>query len=309
MTKRFRYIVAALAVLYATSPGHAQDWKGSARVSGKVMSEDRKPIADATLRFRHGTSNSGPDTKTNKKGEFAVLGIRGGTWNIDVEAPGYVVRKISIPVPEGEGRVPPVEIVLTKDAGASQAKELQGLMARGDELFREGKFAEARTEYEKVLAARPEITEIHRSIAFTYGREGKHEEALKHIDIVLQQDPSNPTLLQLAIASAVQLKDTGRASAYLAKLDESKLTDSVPLVNIAIAMLNNKQPKEAMTILDRAIVKFPDSADPYYFRALARLQLDQLEAGKADLEKFVSLAPADSKEAQQARELLSKLKK
>ena len=55
------------------------------------------------------------------------------------------------------------------------------MLARGDQLFRQGDMPGARAEYEKILEARPDVVQVHRSIAYTYGREGNHAKALEHI--------------------------------------------------------------------------------------------------------------------------------
>ena len=70
------------------------------------------------------------------------------------------------------------------------------LLTKADGLFKEGKNAESRVEYLAVLAAHPELTAINRAIAFTYGREKNHPEALKYLDLALTANPNDATLLQ-----------------------------------------------------------------------------------------------------------------
>jgi Tfp pilus assembly protein PilF len=301
--------LVALTLLATTTRLSAQDWKGNGRIAGKVVDEGGRPVANALVKLRLAQGgNTGPDVRTEKNGEFSALSLRGGTWNIDVEAPGYTVRKMSVTLPAGEGRIPPVEIALKKDVAAAQQKELQGLLAKGDESYKQGKYAEARAEYQKVLAARPDLVMVHRSIALTYGREHDYADALKELDIVLAQDPGDPALLQLAIDGALQMNDPQRAAQYVSQIDTAKVTDPISMVNVAIEMLNKNQPNLAIRALDPMVAKFPQAPDPYYYRALAELQLQQMDKARADLEKFLPLAPPDSKEARQAREMLERLK-
>ncbi len=302
--------LVALTLLATTTRLSAQDWKGQGRIFGKVVDDSGKPVANAVVKLRLvQADNTGPDVKTDKNGEFSAVSVRGGTWNIDVQAPGYLVQRLSVTLPQGEGRIPPVEITLKQDLAGGQQKQLQGLLAKGDDLYKQGKFAEARAEYEKVLAARPDLVMVHRSIALTYGREKNYPEALKQIDMVLEKDPNDNALLQLAADGALQMGDTQRAAQYVSRMDLSKVSDPGPMVNIAIAALNKNQPQLAVQVLDPLVEKFPQVPDPYYFRALAELQLQQMDKARADLEKFLPLAPPDSKEAQQAKEMLESLKK
>ncbi len=306
-----RCIIPALAVLgllAASTRISAQDWTGDSRIQGKVVDDNGKPVEGAIVKLRHAEASSGPDVKTDKHGDFSALGLRGGTWNIDIQAPGYSVRRISVSLPGGQGRIPPIDITLKRDVAAAQQKELQGLLAKGDELYKQGQFAQARAEYQKVLAARPDLVEVHRSIALTYGREHDYANALKEIDVVLEKTPNENALLLLASDAAVQLGDTSRAQQYASRIDMAKLTSPDQLVNLAITMLNKNQPNLAIQTLDPVVARFPQAPDPYYYRALAELQLQQMDKARADLEKFLPLAPPDSKEAQQAKEMLDKIK-
>ncbi|MGE5359553.1 MAG: tetratricopeptide repeat protein [Bacteroidales bacterium] len=301
--------LVALSLLATTTRLSAQDWTGQGRIFGKVVDENGKPVANAVVKLRlKEAGETGPDAKTDKKGEFNAVSLRGGTWNIDVLAAGHPVQRLSVSLPAGEGRVPPIEIKLKKDEAGAQQKELQGLLAKGDELYKQEKFGEARAEYEKVLAARPDLVMVHRSIALTYGREHDYANALKELDLVLEKDPGDNALLQLAANSAIEMGDYQRAGQYLSRLDMSKVSDPGPLTNVAIAALNKNQPNFAVQVLDPLVDKFPQAPDPYYFRAMAELQMQQMDKAKADLQKFLPLAPPDSKEAQQAKQMLDQIK-
>jgi tetratricopeptide (TPR) repeat protein len=301
--------LVALTLLATATRLSAQDWKGSGRIAGKVVDDGGKPVANALVKLRLAEAgHSGPDVTTDRNGGFSALSLRGGTWDIDVEAPGYNLRRMSVTLPSGEGRIPPVEIRLQKDLVGAQQKDLQQLLASGDQLYKEGKYAEARAAYEKVLATRPDLVMVHRSIALTYGCEHHFANALEELDVVLAKDPGDPALLQLAIDGALQMNEPERAAQYMSQIDMARVNDPTPTVNVAIELLNRNQPKLAVQALDPVVAKFPKAPDPYYFRALAELQMQQVDKARADLEKFLPLAPPDSKEAQQAKEMLAQIK-
>ena len=171
-----------------------------------------------------------------------------------------------------------------------------------------GQNAEARAEYTKVLEAHPDLTGINRAIAFTYGREGHHPEALKYLDLALASNPDDRMLLQLAAASAMQVSDYPRAVRYLAKIDEAALDDPAVLADAAVNLINKGRPADAITVLDRVIARFPAAADPFYYRGFARLKLDKTVEAKADLEQYIALAPASAPQVAQAKDLLAKIK-
>jgi hypothetical protein len=63
-----------------------------------VVDPNGNPIANATVSLR--LKGQGPDLKTDKKGRWAILGITGGTWNVDVSAPGYETKQGTAAVSE-----------------------------------------------------------------------------------------------------------------------------------------------------------------------------------------------------------------
>jgi len=60
-------------------------------------------------------------------------------------------------------------------------------------------------------------------------------------------------------------------------------------------------------VLNRVIGRFPDSPDAYFYRAYGNLQQQKEADAKADLEKYLQLAP-NGAQAAKAKELLAKIK-
>lgn len=276
-------------------------WRGNAQLSGKVTDDGGKGVGDAKVTFVFVPASDGFSATTKKNGEFKAQDMKPGEWRVQVESPNFVTVRKTVTVADGKN--PPLDVQLKRDNSPE-------LVAKAEALFKEGKNAEARTEYMKVLEAHPDLAGINRAIAFTYGREGNHPEALKYLDLALASNPDDSTLLQLAAASAIQVNDFPRAMGYLDKMDDASLSDASPLTNAAANMINKRQSASAIKLSDRAIARFPDAAVAYFYRGFARLQANQTDtaAAKADLEKFVSMAPADSPELSQAKDLLSRIK-
>ena len=276
-------------------------WRGSAQVSGKITDDGGKGVGEAKVTFVFVPANDGFSAVSKKNGEFKAQDMKPGEWRVQVEAANFVTVKKTLSVSDGKN--PAFDVQLKRDNSPE-------LVARAEALFKEGKNAEARAEYMKVLEAHPDLAGINRAIAFTYGREGNHPEALKYLDLALASNPDDSTLLQLAAASAMQVNDFPRAMGYLDKIDDAALTDPAPLTNAAVNLINKRQSAAAIKIADRAIARFPDAPVAYFYRGFARLQASQTDtaAAKADLEKFVSIAPPDAPELPQAKDLLSRIK-
>jgi tetratricopeptide (TPR) repeat protein len=276
-------------------------WRGNAQMSGKITDETGKGIAEAKVTFILAEVNDGFFATTKKNGEFKAQDIKAGEWRVQIDAPNFVTVRKNVTIADSKN--PPLDVQLKRDNSPE-------LLTKADALFKEGKNAEARAEYMKVLEAHPDLAGINRAIAYTYGRERNHPEALKYLDLALASNPDDMTLLQLSAASAMEVSDYPRAMGYLGKIDDAALTDPEPLTNAAANMINKRQSANAIKLSDRAIARFPQAPQAYFYRGFARLQANQTDTAdaRADLEKFVSLAPPDSPEMAQAKDLLGKIK-
>jgi len=274
-------------------------WRGDAQLSGKVTDDEGKDVPDAKVTFIFAKSNDGFFATTKKNGEFSAKDIKAGEWRIQVDAPNFVTVRQNLTI--GDSRNPSLAVTLKRDNSPE-------LLTKAEALFKAGQNAEARAEYVKVLEAHPDLTGINRAIAFTYGREGHHPEALKYLDLALAANPDDRQLLQLAAASAMQVSDYPRAMGYLAKIDEATLDDPAVLADAAVNLINKNRTADAITVLDRVIARFPAAPEPYFYRGFARLKDGKNADGKADLEKYLTLAPASAPQVAQAKDLLAKIK-
>jgi tetratricopeptide (TPR) repeat protein len=274
-------------------------WRGDAQVSGKILDDAGKGIPDAKVTFIFTTANDGFFATTKKNGEFSAKDIKAGEWRIQIDAPNFITVRQNLTISDSKN--PPLAVTLKRDNSPE-------LLTKAEALFKAGQDAEARAEYMKVLEAHPDLTGINRAIAFTYGREGHHPEALKYLDLALAANPDDRQLLQLAAASAMQVSDYPRAMGYLAKIDEATLDDPAVLADAAVNLINKNRTADAITVLNRVISRFPDAADPYYYRGFARLKDGKSVEAKADLEKYLALAPPTAPQVAQAKDLLAKIK-
>jgi tetratricopeptide (TPR) repeat protein len=274
------------------------EWRGDAQVSGKITDETGKGIPEAKVAFIFVKANDGFFATTKKNGEFSAKDIKGGEWRLQIEAPNFVT--VRQPLTIADSKNPPLNVTLKRDNSPE-------LLTKAEALFKAGQNAEARTEYLTVLAAHPELTAINRAIAFTYGREKNHVEALKYLDLAIASNPNDAILLQLAAASATQISDYPRTMGYLAKIDDAMLSEPSMLSDAAVNLVNKQRSVEGIQILDRVIARFPNDPDAYFYRGFAKMQANRGADAKPDLERYVALAPAGP-QAAKAKELLATIK-
>jgi tetratricopeptide (TPR) repeat protein len=301
-----KFFIAALAVALA-APLAAQDWRGTARLEGRVTDSDGKPLAEVTVKLDNPERGGGPTLKTDKKGRWAFLGLVGGTWKIDFHADGYTPKGVSLTIESEAERLPPVEVTLEKAKPTGPPPEVVAALDAAEAEFKQGRYAEARAEFEKLLDKMPQYAKaIHQRIGLTYIQEHDYPKAVEQLDMVLAADPGNQQIRAIAAQAALEggMIDKGRE--LIAGLDETAIKDPDVFFNIGVNYLNANAPEDAIAWFTKAIARDPGYVDGYYRRALAYLQLGKNAESKADFQKVVELSP-DSQMGEMAKKALASL--
>jgi tetratricopeptide (TPR) repeat protein len=313
--KRMAFVFAplALSIVLAAGPATAQDWKGRGRIEGRVTDPDGKPVAGATVKIRLPDSpDQGPDLKTDAKGRWAYLGLRGGDWKITIEAPGYMSGETIYAVSEFERRNPvnytmkPVPKV--EAAAPSVPPEITEAVKAGNEALEQKRWADARTAFEKVLPAAPDNVGLLMALARSYSGEGNTEKAVEMLKRVTEKDSANWGAWMLMANMLLEKGKLEEGRAALDHVPQQSVNDPNVFINVGVLFMNQKKSDEAETYFTKAVEVAPGQFDGYYYRGLARVSLKKNEAAREDLQKVVELAPKDSTEAKEALQLLEALK-
>lgn len=306
MVRRWCALLAAGMAL--AGPAQAQDWKGMGRLEGKVLDAQGAPIAGASVKLEREGYGDGTTVKTDKKGRWAIAGITAATWNADIEAPGYALKKISIPLPSESARLAPVEVRLDKAAPAGPAPEAVQALEKGEAAYKAGRFAEARAEFEKLLALRPDLaTTIHQRIGFAYIQEKEYAKGLDHLQKVLDAEPANATVRGIMAQAALEGGMLDRGMELLAGIDESSVTNPDLFFNIGVNLVNANKPEDAIGYFTKAVTLDPAYADGYFRRGLAYMGVGKMAEAKADFNKLLELKPTGP-EADLARKAVEQIK-
>jgi tetratricopeptide (TPR) repeat protein len=298
----------ASLLLAAALPSAAQDWRGVGRIEGSVTDEAGQPIEGAVLKAHCAERGGGTTLKSDKKGHFVLGGVVACNWAFDIQAPGYETRQISIRLPGESSRLAPVKVPLKKAASGGPSAELQALAASADAAYKEGRFADARAEYEKLLAQRPDLAPtIHQQVGFTYVQEKQYDKAVESLEKVLATDPGNAQIRAIAAQAALEGRMIDKGRALLAGIDESQIQSADVFFNMGVNFFNAGEAKDAIAYFGKAIAKDAAHVDAYYRRALAHLGQGQTAEAKADFQKVVELQ-ADGEMAAMAKKALESLK-
>jgi Tfp pilus assembly protein PilF len=310
----------ALCLAAVSSIGVAQDWRGTGRLDGWVKDESGQPVEGALVQMSMENRTGGPKAKTNKKGYWAILGIAGGKWNMDITAPGYEIKKLSVGVSEAS-RAPAMEIQIKKEAaqaapggegvaGAPSAtgQQVKEAIEGGNKLLADKKYAEARAEYEKALALVPDNPAIMKGIVQTYHGEKNIDKEIELLRKITQLDPSDTESRVLLGSDLLQQGKLEEGKAILDGLPPGSVKDPAIFVNVGILFLNKNDPAQAVAYLGKAIELDPNQPDPYYYRGLSLMQQKKNADAKADFQKYLQIAPNGPEAKEIRQDLLPALK-
>ncbi|MEA2570457.1 MAG: Carboxypeptidase regulatory-like domain [Acidobacteriota bacterium] len=326
--KRIASSLILLVALFAGAALASEDWRGQNRLAGTITDANGKPVKGAViaLRLQKGSS-SGPDVKADDHGKWAMLGLGAGSWNIDVSAPGFQTKQLSVSISEGE-RLPPMKIALdaaqvqqaetaatpseapvqeVKIGGVAVTQDIADAVEAGNKALGEKNFKEAVANYEKAYPTLSANLPLKQALARAYYGAGDLKKAVVLMDEMYKADPSNVPNALLYAELLLEDGQLDKGKDVVEKLPADALKDPTALINIGILMLNKKQPAAARDYFTKAIAVDGNRAETYYYRGLSEVQLNKMKDAKADLEKTVSLAPASS-EAKEAAELLKSIK-
>jgi Tfp pilus assembly protein PilF len=294
-----------------------QDWhQGRGRLEGTVTSAAGQPIAGAAVALRY--QGSGPDLKSDKKGHWAVLGLVGGSWDVDISAPGFQSRKISVTVSE-VNRNQPVNLALEPEVkqeaprievqvgGKTISNEAAAAIEKGNAASRAKNYAEAEENYLKALPELPDNPSLLSNLALNYYFDNKAEQALTFARKTVAVDAQNTSAWLMISELELQKGNLEAGQEALAKVPAEMITSPEPYMNLGILFYNKKKLAEADDAFTKAIVKTPDLASAYYYRGLERYQAKRMADAAADLRKSIELEPS-GKDAETAKEILKTMK-
>jgi predicted Zn-dependent protease len=296
-----------LVALCLAAPLAAQS-RGSGRISGKVVDEAGKPIIDVEVKAVKVGEAEVFQTKTDRKGEWALGGLASGEWNIDFAKPGLETVQQSASIREGQ-RLPQLAITM-RVAPPDPREGINKEMERAAEHIKGGRVADARKIYEDLLVKFPTVHQFHNFIGRTYAAENNMPKAIEHVKIALEKEPDNAETKMLLAELLQTSGQKDEAKAILDTVDISQAKDPFVFVNVAINYINDNKAPQAIELLTKLVAQFPNEPQLLYYRGRAYLASSKFDEAKADLEKFVAANPTTAqKELEDAKKILEQLAK
>jgi tetratricopeptide (TPR) repeat protein len=296
-------LACALAMMALPIAAFAQ--RGEARISGKVVDDQGKPVQDVVVKAT--LAGQPPlQTKTNRNGDWSINNMAGGHWEVEFTKEGFAPQKSPLDL-QPDQQISAIEVKLEKPK-ADPNVEIQAEAKRAQELLQNKQFAEGRKVYESLLVKYPDLHQLHEFIGRTYAAEGNYDKAIEQVRMAVDKDPAN-IQAQVFLGDLLMEKgDKAEAQKIFEAIDLSKVEDPAPFINLAITKINDQKADEALVLIDKLMARFPKETSLYYYRGRANLSAKKMPEAKADLEKFVAAALPDARELPDAKKILEQMK-
>ncbi len=303
-----KHMIGLFMIVILAAFAFSQDWTGQGRQVGFVYDEEGNPLEGVAVKLLYVKTQSGFETTTDAKGKWAAMGVKGGTWFIDFELPGYAPRNISTKILDFRQQNKPIELTLKKVEGLYVTDDMKEEYKRGIDLYNEGKYEESIPVYQGVLEKFPNAYIVHLNIGHSYFKLENYDEAEKNYLKVLEHEPEHVDALMGIGNCYMNRGDSGKAMEWYNKIEFEKIEDQTVLYNVGTIFYNNSKFDEALKYYKRAVEIQEDFLDAIYQLGLAYLAKGNNAEALAEFENYLKHDP-DSQRSSQVQGFIDYLKK
>ena len=304
------FAILSLIILGLALALPAQDDLGRGRISGDIVDASGAKVPGALVVVESLRSNTRLETKSDKKGHFAIAGLGTGAWRVTVSKEGYLSSSTDIQVSQLAAN-PPVNLTLTRAStgGAGPSAEAGGsLLDNGNALLKAGRYDEALEAFKEFAAKFPDIYAVHLNIGSAYMEKGDLDRAEAEFKAVL--DKNGPALEDLRQQKETSLKalsglgeaalkrgDFEAAQGFFRRALEISPEDPAAAYNVGEIFFSNQKSDEAIAFFELAIKIKSDWPKAYHRLGLVYLNKGNFPKALENLKKFLELDPQNPEAA------------
>jgi predicted Zn-dependent protease len=282
-------------------------------VRGKVIDEEGRPVAGSVVLVESQSVSHRVELKTDKKGEYRMIGLPGGPYRVTATKEGYQARYVEIDVAIGDlTAVPDIQIVsqeaISRVTGPTE-DELRAKFSRGVGLLRSGQLDEAETVFRELAEVQPGVAEFHQNLAYVYAQKKDWTHAEESYRKALSLKPGDSGL---TVALAGVYEDAGDADKALDLLNRAAAESPAdPRLQFERGMLFIKSQKvpEATEAFETALAHDPSMADAHFYLGTLLVNQGKVPEAIQHLEAYLATNPENVQYVETAKKLLQALKK
>lgn len=294
-----KFLVNLIIMVFLAVSLYAQAGQGRGRLSGTVVDQTGKPVANATISLEFENSGKKMDTISNQKGEWAMIGLGTGRANLMAIADGYLPATMQVTISQ-LNRNPQVAFVLLIDLEKkARLKDdtAVGQLEQGTNLFNERKYQEALAVFNQFSVDNPAIYHIYLNIGDCYREMQDYKNATMQYETAIEKAKlASDTIIQAKAQASIgetylRQNDFKTSQEYFKKSLELNPKDEVLAYNVAEIYFNNQKVDDAITYYVLATQIKPEWGTPYL--KLGYAYLNKADYGKAieSFGKFLQVEP------------------
>lgn len=318
MNKKFRIIIFFIVLCGLISPNlFSQEGRGRGRIKGKISDEEGNPLAGVEIVAQSLQYSLQLTGKTDKKGEFAILGFGTGRWRVTAKLKGYLPMYVDKNVSQFRENTDiefnlkkAPEATITNDALVKDIQKAKG-------LYNKGKFEEALALFETILKENETLLFLKLNIANCYKEMGNREKAAeKFHDIIETLKDSDASYVEELMTRGyiflaeyyAKKKDFGKAELYFENATNLYKKDECLFYNLGELYTRSDKTEKAIAAFKKAA-----EINPEWDKAIVKLGYAYLSAGKIKesvgvFEAYIEKFP-ESKDKAEIEAILPDLKK
>jgi len=337
MKRSLSLIAVVSAILIVSTIGHAQQPQGS--LHGKVLDQDGKPLQGAIARAEELANHYIGESKTNKNGEYSIVGLYQGRYRVMLivnnkilmtigekdseaiyvvpdrdEAANFDLRKVPAANLAAAPTAPPAD----PNKGKSKA-DIEADKKKNDEVksaFGAGVAALKAQNYDEAIkqlqiASEKDATQpaVFGNLGVAYLGAKKYEDAIVALRKSIALNPSDAAVhasLGTALTSTGKFDEAQQEAQEVAKLDPALAGQTY--YNLGAMLGNSGKTKESVEFFKKTIEVDPKNADAYYQLGLSYFaSADTIPAAIPVLQKYLDLQP-NGTNAEAAKQLIATAK-
>ena len=295
----------------------AQAGRGKGRLAGKVVDDAGNPVEGVLVEAQSLEFSLHLKTKTNKKGEWALLGMGTGMFRFSFKKKGYfpvyVDRYIRQLVLNKN-----LDVTLKKSPMAAITDDkTKETVEKSNKLFDKGKYKEAIDLLKTLVEKNKELFFLKLNIANGYRKMGDEVNALKYYEELIKDTDGKSgsyiiDLLARTYASLGEIyakdKKYDKAIEYFEKASKLYTKDEKIMYNLGVLYFKQFKTDKAIEYLKKAIEINPNWGKPYSKLGYAYLNAGDIKKSVETFENYLKKFP-NAKDKVNIEKMLPGLKK
>jgi len=274
-------------------------------IKGKVTDGDGKPLKDVSITLRDETRGQVYTMKTDKKGNYYLMGIAPADYRMKFEKAGFqdLAGVVAI-VPDKENVFDAV-LAFAVAKPVKPAWEEKNFKAH--DLYMQNKFEEALALYAEILAADPNVAFIQFDAGNCYYHLGNYEAAARSFkEAVRLKSDFFEAYTNLANTYG-RLKKFEEAVPIFEEAIRSYPANGALYFSLGLLYLNSGQGAKAAACLEKAVALDPKNPSGYSSLGIACTQTGDYARAVENYEKYVGLI-TDINEIDRVKSVIEQLK-